>query len=137
MVENTGKQIIRRRNTTQIIAALVIFASGIIVGSGATIYTLKAKGILRPMTPPSAAEIADRIGKDHKLTKEQILEVEKIFEDAGNYLEEIRTDFDNKIEAKKDIIIKEMQAVLPPDKFEEWQEHFNSHHNKRHPAPMP
>lgn len=136
MVDGLVKKYYRRQTIIQICVAIAIFGSGIIAGFGGTVYILKSKGILRPTEPPLASKIASKIGKDYELSAEQIKQVEQIFEKAGSYLEEVRQEIDAKLEIGKGQIFIEMKSVLPPEKYERWQEDFNALHQKSLPISL-
>lgn len=135
MVDGLLKKHYRRRSILQAFVAIVIFVSGIIAGSGGTLFTLKNKGILRPLKRPQSSEIAREIGADYDLSEVQIQQVEQIFEKAGQYLETLRQDFDSKLEIGKEEILHQMKTVLPPEKYEPWLADFNARHHRRAPGP--
>ena len=132
-----------KRIITQIFVATIIFLSGVITGAGGTVILLKSRGILRPQRPPRpprmmASDIAKEIGAEYGLTDEQIEQVEQVFEKAGQSLETMRQDFNERMETGKQEIITGMKAILSPDKFEKWQEDFNARHDRRRgPGPGP
>ena len=128
MVDILNSKHYKKRIVFQILVALIIFISGIVVGSGGAIAILKNMGILQPPRPPHipASEIAKEIGADYDLTKNQILEVERIFEKAGLYLESLRQEFDDNMELRKQQLIAEMKTVMPPEKFEKWRDDMNA-----------
>ncbi|HUT29540.1 MAG TPA: hypothetical protein VMX13_07105 [Sedimentisphaerales bacterium] len=124
----------------QILVATVIFLSGVIAGSTGTVVYLKNKGILRPPRPHyriTASEIAAEIGSDYDLSDSQIKQVEQIFEKAGQSLETLRQEFEEKMETGKRQIRTEMKQVLSPEQFERWQQDFNARHGRRGPGPGP
>jgi hypothetical protein len=140
MVDGLTKKYYRKRIIIQAFVAIAIFISGIIAGSGGTIFLLKNKGILRPPGPHRpprmmASEIAKEIGADYNLTEDQIKRVEQIFEKAGQSLEDLRQDFEEKMEAGKQQITAEMKQTLSPEQFEQWQQDFNARHGQREPGP--
>jgi hypothetical protein len=138
MVNGLSKWRYRRRILIQIFVAIVIFLSGIIAGSGGTIALLKSQGILQPLRRPHppkmmASEIAKEIGSEYRLSEDQIKQIEQIFEKAGQSLEALRQDFETKMEADKQEVMAEIKAVMPPEKFEQWQQDFNARHGRRGP----
>ena len=126
MVEILNTKQNKKRIVFQILAALIIFISGIVAGSGGAMAILNNLGMLQPPRPPRipATKIAREIGAQYDLTEEQILEVEQIFEKAGQYVESLREGFDDNMELGKQQIIADMKTVMPPEKFEKWQNEF-------------
>jgi hypothetical protein len=130
--ENLARPHYRKRIImTQAFVAIVIFLSGIIIGSTGTIVLLKNRGIWNPPRPPKppqgmAAEIAHEIGSQYGLTDVQIKEVEKVFEKAGQSLESVRQEFENKMKAGEQQITTDMKSVLSPEQFTRWQHDFKS-----------
>jgi predicted DNA-binding protein YlxM (UPF0122 family) len=140
MVDGLSKKHYRKRIVAQAFVAIAIFIFGVIAGFGGTIYLLQNRGILRPPRPPRppkmmASEIAKEIGTDYSLTEDQIKQVERIFEKAGQSLENLRQNFEEKMEVGKQQITAEMKQVLSSEQFERWQQDFNARHGQRGPGP--
>jgi hypothetical protein len=112
----------RRQMYLQIVAATVILACGIIIGSGAALLHFK-DDIVPDRLPPSGEIVRDMQGR-YDLTQEQ---TEKVEAALGASRERMRTFFDEmreKMDAEFKELSSAMKGVLTPEQFERWEGDF-------------
>jgi hypothetical protein len=122
----------RRQIALQTAMALIIFISGVVVGSGATLAFLKNKVLWMDRRPRrDAAAISREIGSKYGLTDEQVRKVEEIFVTRLKARQEDRKEFGRRMEAGRQQLIAEMKEVLSPDQFDRWLKDFEAMHARR------
>lgn len=122
----------RRQIVGQIIVAGVILASGIGIGIGGTILSLKDRITRFPppgdrMRPPDANELINRWRADLGLTDEQAQQIKGMFEKR---LAAAREQWVKMAEAQRqelDELVASMKSILTPEQFAKWQDEFNRH----------
>jgi hypothetical protein len=106
----------------QVVAATVILACGIIIGSGAALLYFKDDIVRNPGPPPR--EVAREVRARYGLTEEQSKKVEAALEASW---ERMRTFFEG-IREKTDAEFKELSAamkvILTPEQFKRWERDF-------------
>jgi hypothetical protein len=109
----------------QIIAALILFISGIIVGFAVTAKFMQKKRYRYPRPPRmSAAEIAKDIGEKYELTGEQVKRVEDIFDKRIKARETSMSYMRKKMQEESKKFIADMNEVMGSEKAEMWKKDF-------------
>jgi Spy/CpxP family protein refolding chaperone len=106
----------------QLVAATVILACGIVIGSGAALLHFQ-ENIVPDRLPPSREIVRDMQGR-YDLTEEQI---EKVEAALGASRERMRTFFDEmreKMDAEFKELSSAMKDILTPEQFEQWEGDF-------------
>jgi hypothetical protein len=112
----------RRQIYLQIVAATVILACGIVIGSGAALLHFK-DDIVPNRLPPSREIVRDMRTRYH-LTDEQAKQVEAALAASR---ERMRTFFEGmreKMEAEFKELSSAMKDILTPEQFERWENDF-------------
>ncbi len=122
----------RRQIISQVIVAAVILASGIGIGVGGTILSLKDRiirfppiGGERPPGPPN--ELIDRWRADLSLTDEQVQQIKDMF---SQRLAAARKQWETMMELQRkerEEFVASMKSILTPEQFTKWQDEFNRH----------
>jgi hypothetical protein len=109
----------------RIVLALVIFGSGCIVGSGATVFIVHRRimeSIHSPETVPP--KVAAHLRRFLDLTDEQTEQVTAILEGRRLAIQSIRREFQPQIEQELDQVQAEIAAILNDEQRQRWQQHF-------------
>ena len=117
---------------------VVIFASGCIVGAGTTVIAIRNSALFavhHPAKMPS--KIAARMTKVLSLSDEQAREVEAILRERQSAIQDIRREFQPRIEMELDRLEEQISAVLDEKQRENWQERFEYLRHTWVPAPPP
>ena len=119
----------------QIVVAAVIFASGIVVGSGATILLVKHRVLWIQRHKKQASTIASNIQTRYGLSNDQTAKVEDIFTKAMQGRRTIRNEMRTKFDTERAKLVSEMKTVLSAEQFEKWHIDFQKRierYRKRH-----
>jgi hypothetical protein len=109
-----------------VLLGLVILCSGIIIGAGLTgvfIHTIAQNAIRHPEIIPEHA--AERMRKKLSLTEDQTRTVKRIMIGHQKNIQEIRREFQPRIDAELDGVRDEVSAVLGPEKAAKWTPKFD------------
>lgn len=124
----------RRQIVAQVIVAAVILASGIGIGIGGTILSLKDRIMWRPPEPPGRGEgIKGRFGPDaiieewkteYGLTDEQAQQAKDTLTSQFEATRAIWLEFAERNKAEREKFIEAMGGVLTPEQFGRWEPEF-------------
>jgi len=121
----------RRQIVGQIVVAAVILASGIGIGIGGTILSLKDRIIRTPVgdpMPPRPPEwLIDRWRADLSLTDEQVQQIKDMF---GQRMAAARKQWETMMELQRkerEEFVASMKSILTPEQFTKWHEEFKQH----------
>ncbi len=118
----------RRQLLLQVVVAGVILASGIGIGAGGTILTLKDRIVWQDPPPPPGRpgergprpNPVEEMKTKYSLSDEQVQKVKALFDarfDAGR----LRWEQLRKIEAdEREQLVTDMKGILTPEQFEPW-----------------
>ncbi len=124
----------RRRIWVSVLLGLVIFASGVIVGGGATIVGIVH---LRYKGPPSPEKVSTwitcRLCRELKLNDEQTEQVKNILQQRITSLQAIRYRVQPEIDVQLDALEEQIGDVLDDRQREKWRKIFAQ--RRRHWAP--
>jgi uncharacterized protein YneF (UPF0154 family) len=121
----------RRQIILQIIVGVIIFISGIVVGSGGTVALLKNRVIWIHRHPRiEAAHIAKEIASQYGLKDEQTQRVEQIFNSRFQTRTTIRQEYEAKMETENQKLVAEMKEILSPEQFQRWNKDFEARHEQ-------
>lgn len=137
---NTAANVRPRRSrrkilALQIIVAAVIFASGIVVGSGGTILLVKHRVLWIQRHKKQASTIARKIQSRYDLSNEQTAKVEDIISKAMESKRALRREMGTKFDTERAKLVSEMKTVLSAEQFEKWHIDFQKRverYRKRH-----
>jgi len=127
----------RRKTVRQILLAVVIFVSGIVIGAGGMVLFFQYR-VFRPPAQPKkmAAEVTRDIQGRLGLSDIQAGQVEAIFAKEFQTMDSIRNEFEAQIDAQRESLITEMEMVLTPEQFAQWRDEFQSR-RRRMRGPFP
>ncbi|MDD5458460.1 MAG: hypothetical protein PHF37_03610 [Phycisphaerae bacterium] len=109
----------------QIVIAVVILVSGIIIGSGTTILLAKNRMIwIKPPNKPNAASIAHKISEKYGLDQQQATQMEKIFVDGFAARKLLRDEMDKKMDTQTEVFIEKMKQAMTAEQFDRWYKDF-------------
>jgi hypothetical protein len=110
-----------RRRWLSIVLGLVIFASGAVVGGGATVL-VAVRQVREMITHPERApdRIVARLHSKLKLNQEQTKKVEQIVKRRQAALMEIRREVQPQVIEQLDLFEQEVADVLQPDQKQRW-----------------
>jgi hypothetical protein len=124
----------RRQMIAQIVVAGVILASGIGIGVGGTILTLKDKIMWRPPVPPGrGAGMRGPFGPDgivkewtaeYELTDEQAQQVKDTLTKQFDAARALWVEFGDRNKAERDKLVEAMKGILTPAQFGKWEPDF-------------
>lgn len=122
----------RRQIVGQIIVAGVILASGIGIGVGGTVLSLRDRIMRSPPQwdrprPPDANELIDRWRADLSLTDDQTRQIKDMF---AKRLAAAREKWVKMMELQRqeqEEFVASMKSILTPDQFTKWHKEFTDH----------
>ena len=121
----------RPRRWLKVLLLVVIFGSGIVVGSGLTVlgfvYHMRTQ-----MSDPAqrAATWTNRLARRLDLTTEQSAVVLPVMTQSSERFEAIRRELIPQINAELDRMQREVSSVLPADKVAKWESQFKTLRNR-------
>jgi len=121
----------RRQIIGQVIVAAVILASGIGIGVGGTILSLKGR-IIKPQVdgplPPGPPEwLIDRWRANLSLTDQQVQQIKDMF---GVRMAAAREQWKKMMELQRqeqEQFVASMKSILTPEQFTKWEDDFKRH----------
>jgi hypothetical protein len=124
-----------RRTSLRVALWLVIFLSGTVVGAGTTVLVIRDQvltSIHHPEDMP--ARLARQLQRILDLDQQQAVQVERIFRQRQQALQELRRDVQPRIEREIDLAAEQVSEVLRPDQRAKWQARFRELRAKWLPA---
>ncbi|NUQ62327.1 MAG: hypothetical protein HUU20_07550 [Pirellulales bacterium] len=111
----------KRRRWLTLLLAIVVFASGFVVGAGATLVVVRDR-LIRAIRNPDAApeEITAKLKRSLDLSESQAEQVEATVRERQLALQEIRREVQPRVEAEIDLLEERIAAVLGPEQKEKW-----------------
>jgi hypothetical protein len=115
----------RPRRWLRVVMALVLFASGFVVGAGATLITVRNR-VLHAIHHPEEGppRVAAKLRRKLDLTDEQTRRVEEILRARQLALQAIRREAWPRVEVELDRVRREVAEVLDEQQRREWEERF-------------
>ena len=110
-----------RRRWVSVLLYLVLFASGIAIGSGATLiitYKVVQYRLRHPERLPDRA--VERLKKPLDLSNQQAVEVRSIIRSHLIRLQALRRQWQPQLDAELDSLEADVAAVLKPEQAEKW-----------------
>jgi hypothetical protein len=127
----------RRRWWLRLILVLVIFVSGVLVGTGGTVLVIRNRVLTVVRHPEQMPQrMVNRLRWPLGLSDEQAVELEQVFERRQESLQRLRRRFQPELEAELDQIEAEVADVLDEEQQQRWQEYFG-HIRRTWMPPMP
>ena len=114
----------------RIICAVIILASGILIGAGGTILLAKYNVIWIDHDHKTPDEITKEITEKYGLNQDQTKRVEEIINRAFEQRKLDNEEMDKKRDAYVQITIAEMKDILTPEQFERWNNDFQAMREK-------
>ena len=116
----------RHRHTwVRILASLIIFVSGVAVGSGVMMIVVRNRVLYAIQHPEKMpARIAGRLRQTLHLDDRQSQAVEEILVQRQHSLQAIRRQFQPEVERELDRVQREVSAVLDEKQRASWREQF-------------
>ena len=103
----------------------LIFGSGMVVGVGSTLITVRQGALQRIHHPEQMpAMIANRLRRPLGLSPEQQSQIEQILNERQVVLQDIRRRFQPELEAELDVVYQRIGEVLDPQQCEKWDKYF-------------
>ena len=122
------------RSSRQIIVAGVILASGIGIGVGGTILSLKDKIMWRPPVPPGRGggmrgpfgpnEIVAEWTTEYGLTAEQAQQAKDTLIKQFEATRALWMEFAEKDKTEREKFVEAMKSILTPEQFNKWEHDF-------------
>ena len=118
----------RRQICMQIAAGVLIFFSGIIVGSGGTVLWVKDRiaWILPPHGRSMVPDIVERFKSEYNLTEEQALQVKKVFQEGMETRRSIYEEAAQKLEKHEKTLDAKMKEILSAEQYKQWVRDFRT-----------
>jgi len=115
----------RRRWVRTVLLALVIFVSGVVVGSGLT-FKVITSGFKRFFQDPEvlAEHITHRMKRQLHLTEEQSVQVRRIILEQQKAFQSLRKKVWPELEVQIEKTRRELAAVLTPEQARKWEKRF-------------
>ena len=115
----------RRRWVRTVLLALVIFVSGVVVGSGLT-FKVITSGFKRFFQDPEvlAEHITYRMKRQLHLTEEQSVQVRRIILEQQKAFQSLRKKVWPELEAQIEKTRRELAAVLTPEQVRKWEKRY-------------
>ena len=114
----------RKRMYTQVVAAMVILACGIVIGSGAALLHFK-DNIVPSRVPPPGDIVRDMQTRYH-LTEEQAEKAKTALKDSSERMRTIFEGIREKMDAEFKELSSAMKIILTSEQFERWEMDFKS-----------
>ena len=131
MVENNIPiYILSNKRLIKILCGLIILASGIVIGSGATILMVKHRVIWVSKSHKDANEITNKITTKYALTPQQAEQIKQIINKAFAQKKMYDDAQDKQRDEYSKIFIAEMNSVMTPEQFERWNTDFQAMRDK-------
>jgi len=118
----------RRQICMQIAAGVLIFLSGIIVGSGGTVLWVKDRiaWIRPPRERSMVSDMVERFKAEYNLTEEQALQVKKVFQEAIQTRMSIYEEAAQKLQKNEKTLDAKMKEILSAEQYKRWVSDFRT-----------
>ncbi len=118
----------RRQICIQIVAGILIFFSGIIVGSGGTVLWVKDRiaWIRPPYGRSMVPDIVERITDDYNLTEEQAQQVKDVLQEGMQTRMSVYEEVSQKFEEHEETLTAKMKQILSEEQYEQWVRDFKT-----------
>jgi hypothetical protein len=130
-----------RQKINFVILGLVILASGFALGTSSTFFYLQGQDRIRPRPFISTGDPNERRGRgfdpvekwaaQYKFTDEQKELVKAAMERQHQAFRELFESGRVKMDAAKDMLVKEMNDILTPEQFSSWDKDFKERLKRR------
>jgi len=126
-----------RQKVNFVILGLIILASGFALGTSTTFFYLQDQGRIRPPRgpngpqPPIFRNSLDTWTTKYNFTDEQKERVSAALERQHKAFREMFESGREKMEAAKDMLVKDMTDILTPEQFSMWNEDFKERLKRR------
>jgi len=131
-----------RQKVNFVILGLVILASGFALGTSSTFSYLRSQDRIRPKVPiiqfgdpngrrPDKFDPVEKWAAQYKFTDEQRELAKAAMERQHKEFREMFVDGQKKMEAAKDLLVKDMNDILTPEQFSPWHEDFKERLKRR------
>lgn len=128
----------RRRGWLRLLLYLLIFISGGIVGSGATLMVIRTSALFAVHHPDEMpAIIANRMERALDLDDEQKRQVLEILHERQEALQDVRRQSQPLVEEQLDLLEEQVAAVLDPEQQEKWRSRIEHLRHTWMPLPPP
>jgi len=121
----------RRQIVAQVIVATVILASGIAIGTGSTILSLKDRIMWRPPEPPGRSggmrgpfgpnEIVAEWTTKYALTGDQVQQAKDTLIKQFEATRALWMEFTEKDKTERGKLVEAMRGIFTPDQFKKWE----------------
>jgi hypothetical protein len=114
------------RRWRSVVLGLVIFTCGLTIGAGVTVIVVR-KMIVHAITHPEELpqRITQRLRSKLSLTDEQAARIRSIIAKRQRAIQEIRREFQPRLEKELDSAEEEVAAVLGPEKAKPWRKRLD------------
>lgn len=118
----------RRQICMQIVAGVLIFLSGIIIGSGGTVLWVKDRiaWIHPPHEVSMVPEIVEHFKSDYNLTEEQARQVKKVFQEGIETRMSIYEEAAQNLEKHEKTLAAKMKEILSAEQYKQWVSDFSA-----------
>jgi len=114
----------RRQMYLQIVAATVILACGVVIGSGAALLHFKDNIVPNRVPPPG--DIVRDMRTRYDLTEEQAEETKAALKDSSERMRTIFQGMKEEMDAEFKELSSAMKVILTSEQFERWERDFKS-----------
>lgn len=116
----------RRRMVLQLILTLVIFLSGIVIGTGGTMEWLRKRGPFRPPRSPGPDpnQLVTWWAERFDLSAEQGEQIKAVLVQVDQKRRDAYRELQTQMEAGFNEMIEGIKAAMTPEQFERWHEEF-------------
>ncbi|MBA4020080.1 MAG: hypothetical protein C0483_23175 [Pirellula sp.] len=117
---------------------IAVFLSGLVVGSGTTIFILHQQR-LRMFRDPEAInqKLLAEVEEEFKLDATQLAAVEIVLKRRQEAFERTRTEIHSRVEAEFALLESQVAEVLPADQRPRWHTYFKEFRSQWMPPPPP
>jgi hypothetical protein len=108
-----------------ILLGIIIFLCGLIVGAGVAVVAVQ-KMVVHAITNPEEIpqRITQRLRSKLDLTNEQATQIKSIIAMRQKAIQQIRREFQPRLEKELDLAREDVAAVLGPEKAQVWRKRF-------------
>jgi hypothetical protein len=122
----------RRQIISQVAIAAVILISGMGIGTGGTILTLKDRIVWHPRPPrsndgrpPGRLDIIGRWRTEYALTDDQARQAQEAFDKSMATTHTFFVDLDRKHKEEQANFAASMKSILTPEQYQKWYHDFS------------
>ncbi len=119
----------------RLLLLLIIFLSGVIVGTGGTLLAVRQRVLHRIHHPEEMpAIVAARLRHKLGLSDKQVEQVETVLRNRQDDIQAMRREFQPQLEGQLDQLAAEISEILDDEQRSRWKEHFQMLRNTWLPA---